>query len=542
MRSLSGSRAWPTAAGAAVLALAAVAQPAAADAAPSPTPPSASGGIVRVSVPDAAAAARLAGLALDRTEASGPGWTDVLLHGPADAARLRGAGLSWTARTPGAAPKAAGTLPSGRTSYRTLADYESEMSALARRHPDRVRRLTLPHRTVEGRRVHGMEIGHRVGARDGRPVFLMVGLHHAREWPSGEMTMEFGYDLLRGDGRDREITRLLDRARVVIVPVVNPDGFDASRSRANEDKRKNCRVVDGEPAPPPLCTRPGSAELGVDVNRNYGFGWGGTGSGDDRTAGDYRGAGPFSEPESRNVRDLVASRQVTTLITNHTYGGTILRPYFSKAEGTTPDEAAYKALSDAMSAQNGYKGMRSGDDYETTGETNDWSYYATRGLGYTFEFGRETFHPDFASLPGEYNGAGPYAGKGARGAFLLALRNAASRDAHSVIRGRAPSGATLKITKSFTLWTSPVGGRARPVPTRLSSTMVVPRGGRFAWDVNPSVRPKSPFTADGVRPVTGLVRERWTLTCTPRHGRGGTTVRVLVDRGREAAVDLRRCR
>ncbi|WP_242884946.1 M14 family metallopeptidase [Actinomadura litoris] len=509
--------------------------------------------IVRVDVPDAPAARRLAGLGLDLTEASGPGWADVVLRSPSDAAALRGAGYTWSDRVADlgadrerdaayAARTARSPLPSGRTSYRTLRDYESEMAALARRNPTRVRAFTLPERTLEGRRVRGIEIGRHVSARDGRPVFLMVGLHHAREWPSGEMAMEFGYDLLRRDGRDREITRLLDTTRVVLVPVVNPDGFNLSRGGgALEYKRKNCRVVDGKGAPPPLCARPGNEELGVDVNRNYGFGWGGTGSSTDRTAGDYHGAGPFSEPESRNIRDLVSSRQVTTLITNHTYGGTILRPYFSKAEGVAPDERAYKALSDAMSAQNGYTGMRSGDDYETTGETNDWSYYATRGLGYTIEFGRKSFHPAFETLVDEYYGTGPTAGKGARGAFLVALRNAADRGAHSVLRGRAPGGATLSITKSFTLWTSPVGTKKpRPVPTHLTSSMRVPANGRFVWDVNPSVRPESPFTPAGQKPVTGLLQEKWTLTCAARGH--SSTVRVLVDRGRQAYLDLGRCR
>jgi len=440
-------------------------------------------------------------------------------------------------------------LPSGRTSYRTLGDYEDDLSKLARTYPSKVRRITLPYRTLEGRKVHGIEIGHHVGARDGRPVFLMMGLHHSREWPSGEMTMEFGYDLLKHDGRDRAITGLLDRARVILVPVVNPDGFNQSRSGPLENKRKNCRIVDGQDAPPPLCSQPENAQLGVDINRNYGFGWGGTGSSADTTKSDYHGAGPFSEPEIRNIRDLVTGRQVTTLITNPTYGGTIRRPYFTKAEGDTPDETAYKALSDKMAAQNGYTGMKSGDDYETTGETNDWSYYATRGLGYTFEFGKDGFHPDFESVAGEYYGTGPYAGKGSRGAFLLALENAVDRDAHSVIAGRAPAGATLRIAKKFTLWTSPwtkadgTTGAPLPVPTALSSTMVVGAGGRFTWDVNPSIRPQSPFTSTGESPVTGLVRESWTLTCTPRGHHGhGATVKVTVDRGQTAKVDLGRCR
>ena len=46
----------------------------------------------------------------------------------------------------------------------------------------------------------------------------------------------------------------------------------------------------------------------------------------------YRGAEAFSEPETQNIRELVSSRQVTTLITNHTFSNLVLRP-----NGVSPD-------------------------------------------------------------------------------------------------------------------------------------------------------------------------------------------------------------
>ena len=33
---------------------------------------------------------------------------------------------------------------------------------------------------------------------DGRPTFVNLGAHHAREWPSGEAPMEFLLDLVPG--------------------------------------------------------------------------------------------------------------------------------------------------------------------------------------------------------------------------------------------------------------------------------------------------------------------------------------------------------
>jgi len=58
--------------------------------------------------------------------------------------------------------------------------------ALVRDNPDLVRPITLNHQTYEGRPVEGIEIASNVNARDGRPSFLQLGVHHAREWPSGE--------------------------------------------------------------------------------------------------------------------------------------------------------------------------------------------------------------------------------------------------------------------------------------------------------------------------------------------------------------------
>ena len=60
-----------------------------------------------------------------------------------------------------------------------------------------------------------------------------MGAHHAREWPSAEHTIEFAFDLLQSYDRGRRRRRardLLSRSRVILVPVVNVDGFKISRA------------------------------------------------------------------------------------------------------------------------------------------------------------------------------------------------------------------------------------------------------------------------------------------------------------------------
>ncbi|MEV0967589.1 M14 family zinc carboxypeptidase [Microtetraspora glauca] len=427
-----------------------------------------------------------------------------------------------------AAEQTAG-LPSGRTTYRTITDYNNEMLTLSDQHPDLVKHITLPHKTRQGREVYGIEVSSDVNSSEGKPVLFMMGMHHGNEWPSGEHTLEFAYDLINNAGKDPQITRLLDQARVIFVPVVNVDGFILNR-------RTGCGVS-------PTC----ASSAGVDINRNYPFGWG-SNAGSNAT---NRGPGPGSEPEVQNIMDLTTANQVTVLITNHTSGHTLLRPPLEKRAGDTPDEAVYAALTDAMSAKNGYTGMKSGFDYETTGETPDWSYYATRGLGFTFEIMKtQSTNNTYPEVIEDYLGTGRYAGKSNREAFLVALEYAADPAGHSVITGKAPKGAVLTITKDFDLWTAPIlqaGGVIDPpraIPTHLRSSLVAPTNGKFTWHVNPSIRPVPAYTGTGVV-ATGpgnFLRESWTLTCARPTGEILETVHVTVDRGEQVDVRLQECK
>ena len=491
--------------------------------------------LVTVDTPTRADKALLQTLGLDLTEHAGHDYVEVVLHNATDLARLAGSGLDHDVRIPDlnlrtaqnnradaayAAATVKSPLPSGRDAYRTLADYNNDLRSLATIRPAIAKRIELPHQSLDGRTVYGIEIGRDVqAAEDGRPTFVLLGVHHAREWPSGELAMEFAYDLVKSYGTDQRITRLLDRSRVVVVPVVNVDGFELSRTDGaavdmreldgggtvslaatpgNAYKRKNCRVVDGQDTPDGTC-RAGSATspigfgTGVDLNRNYGGFWGGPGASDLVADPTYRGAGPFSEPETQNVRELVSSRQVTTLISNHTFSNLVLRPngvhpdtigHDGEPVGNAPDEAGLKALGAKMTAANGYANIHGWELYDTTGTTEDWSYNATGGYGYTFEIGPDEFHPPFPEVVEEYLGSGQYAGKGNREAYLAALENTVDTANHAVITGKAPQGATLRLRKQFSTptWDS-------SFTDSLNTTMTVPANGRYTWDVNQSTRP-----------------------------------------------------
>ncbi|MBA2383543.1 MAG: peptidase M14 [Actinobacteria bacterium] len=487
--------------------------------------------LVRVSTPTRAAIRKLTSLGLDLTEHGGNGFRELVLHGAADARKLGQAGFISVVRVSDLAARSRAdrradrtyarsivqsSLPSGRTTYRHLDDYGSEMKQLAQANPTLVKTITLPNTTWEGRPVEGIEITTNVNERDGKPVFLQMGVHHAREWPSGEHALEWAYELVNGylAGNPR-VTSLVNATRTIVIPVVNPDGFNISREAGElggggqgrdgnetvnivghpyEYRRKNCRFADDSPAG--NCAQPalGLAAAGVDPNRNYGGFWGGAGASSDPLNETYRGPGPFSEPETQNVRHVVSTRQVTTLITNHTFSNLVLRAPGVATQGTSPDEAIYKALGDAMAAENGYASLYGYELYDTTGTTEDWSYWSTGGLGFTFEIGPSNFHPPYAQVVAEYEGTTAAAGrkgKGNREAYFKAQENTADADKHSVIAGFAPAGAVLRLTKSFQTPTSqrnPDGSYVTFSDT-LETTTVVPVSTQFEWHVNPSTRP-----------------------------------------------------
>ncbi len=572
--------------------------------------------LVQVQTPTLADRNVVANSGLDATEHAGHDYVEVVLHEPAHEQVLADLGYGWTVTTPDLIAlehqrimadaayfraTSASPLPSGRTTYRVLADFEQEIDALVAANPNLVKRISLG-TSVEGRDLIGVEIARDVARPDdGRPVFLMFGIHHAREWPSAEAPMEFIHDLVNDfNAGDARTVDLLARARAIIVPVSNPDGYDASRTSGdlidlntvegggtvtilatpgNAYKRKNCRIVDGQTQPAGTCvgfSSPGGYGIGIDLNRNYGALWGGPGTdGFPNTASPvYRGPDPFSEPETQAIRTLISTRQVTTLISNHTFSNLLLRPVGVQPNtvgpdgfpiGFSPDECftapdgsdrGMQTLGERMTAQTGYSNQFGWELYDTTGTTEDYSYNATGGYGYTFEIGPDQFHPPYEEVVAEYVGdtaaaasvtpgnavdlttatgrscpGTPYqhstVGGGLREAYYIALENAADAATHSVLTGDAPAGAEITVSRSgtFPLWD------ASTVEDTVTTTMTTTQDGRFEYHVNPSTRPfvaSRPYTdgeppAPVITPVTSDTQTGNTQPPGAGSGAGGTT-------------------
>src|SRR3954471_8997879 len=421
-------------------------------------------------------------------------------------------------------------LPSGRKEYRNLEDFEGELKQIVAKYPSIARPVELPHKSFQGRPLMGVELSDNVGAKDdGKPVYFVMGTHHAREWPAAEIPMEFAWYIAKGFGGDDQVTSLLKRERIVVVPVINPDGYVTSRTTPSaydttgqsgfdtaEEiatggfgayRRKTCSgaVPDG--------TFPCLLQWGVDPNRNYGEGWGGAGASSNPYTQTFRGLSPWSESETQAVHEYSRSRQVTALLTVHNFASLVLRPPGLRVKGKAIDEDRMKQLGDEMAADTGYTSQYSWQLYDTSGTTEDWNYAAAGTYGYTIELGPADwqggmFHVEYPrAVVEQWTGRKSRAGKGMRAAMLTLAEAAANPKDHAVIQGKAPAGSILRLKRVFQTATGSGGSEctvadptdltdgcygsneAQKIDDFVDSTTVVPASGKYSWHVGPSTRP-----------------------------------------------------
>jgi carboxypeptidase T len=312
------------------------------------------------------------------SEHEGPGLPlDVVV--PSDQlAELTRAGVSWQVLVPdidavAAAEAARLHSPAAHTAdwfaeyrdYRAIADHLGELADAA---PGRAR-LEVIGNSVENRPLWALKIG---GGAPGAVPMLINGTLHAREWIASMVATCVADRLIRDYDRDPAIRAFVDRTELWVVPVVNPDGYQLTWA-GQRFWRKNRQ-----------------GRFGVDLNRNFSVGFGGTGSSGVPASETYRGPNAFSEPESRALRDLAKREHVALHIDFHAYGQIVLYPWGFK--GTPPaDRDRLAAVGDrvtsaAIAAHGTPFTLSSGVEfYPAAGILTDWMYGEAGALSYTIE-------------------------------------------------------------------------------------------------------------------------------------------------------------
>ncbi len=227
---------------------------------------------------------------------------------------------------------------------------------LSQRYPNIVSYQVLG-QSLEDRSIFGIRL--HTGTAVPQTEFRILGCHHGNELMSAEVVFRIAKYFAENHDSDTEVSNILQRASVLFVPVVNPDGRWAF-------VRENAR--------------------GIDLNRNYGYHW---------ILQETGGEHAFSEPEVQAIALDHFRHHYSVSLSFHTYGD-IVNYVWNYSPNPTPDESSLYLLSNLYSSFTGYSVIRGYQWYKTNGDTNDFSYGLSGDFDWTIEVANDGIDDVFA--------------------------------------------------------------------------------------------------------------------------------------------------
>jgi murein tripeptide amidase MpaA len=294
----------------------------------------------------------------------------------------------------------------GYSCYRTVEETSASMAQLATAYPGLVRLVdggdSYEKATAGGNPGYDLQVlvATNMALPGPKPRFFLMGAIHAREYTTAETVMRFAEELITGYGTDPDATWLLDNFELHVLPQSNPDGRKLAEQGYSQ--RKNRR-------PGGTCSEPptSSSQIGIDLNRNSSYMWGGAGTSTSKCNLTYRGASALSEPETAAVQSYMASifpdqrgpgatdpaPSTTTgvMITLHSYAGLVLYPW-GYGSASAPNLTELATLGRKFGYHNRYAVCQAPIClYAASGTTDDWAYGELGIASYTFEIGSAFF-------------------------------------------------------------------------------------------------------------------------------------------------------
>ncbi|XP_073199662.1 carboxypeptidase A1-like [Lepidochelys kempii] len=259
-------------------------------------------------------------------------------------------------------------------SYHTLDEIYNFMDLLVAANPNLVSKIQIGN-SYEGRPLYVLKFS--TGGTKRPAIWIDTGIH-SREWVTQASGVWFAKKIVDSYGKDPSLTSILDNLDIFLEIVTNPDGFAFTHTK-NRMWRKTRSINSG------------SACIGVDPNRNWDAGFGGSGASSNPCSETYRGPYANSEREVKAIVDFVKSHgNIKTFISIHSYSQLLLYPYgYTKTRAPDYQEldniakAAVAALSSLYDTQYRYGSIIT-TIYQASGGTIDWTY--NQGIKYSFTF------------------------------------------------------------------------------------------------------------------------------------------------------------
>lgn len=236
--------------------------------------------------------------------------------------------------------------------------------------------------------IWAIKISDRAKMDEDEPRILLTGAHHGREPLSVEICLYLINQFCTKYRSHPDFKKWIDNFEIWIVPVVNPDGFsqifDSTKNLTwwRKNLRDNNRNGIFDP------------EIdGVDINRNYNFNWE-LGGSDESSSQFYRGIAPFSENETRAIKNLVEDKRFCLILDFHSFGESVLYPWGNQTD--PPDLPLILEIAYGLASK--IKKIGSIKSYDVIpldakmGQSSVWHYGVHGIMGFIVETG-DTYLP-----------------------------------------------------------------------------------------------------------------------------------------------------
>ena len=231
----------------------------------------------------------------------------------------------------------------------------ADAQKLAAQYPDLIQIGSIG-QSVEGRELLLIKLG------TGPKKLLLLGAHHAREYITSTFLMETADEYAQaaateGTYGDYDLSALLKKVTVYIVPMVNPDGVNLVQNGVeaakDPEKVKSMRMMK-------TSYSEWKANInGVDLNRQYPCHWDEKASNTDVPSSEmYKGTAPATEPEVQAVIALCKDNDFLLAASFHSKGDVI---YWADS-GTENAIPAGASIAQSLADVTGYKLMPVSED------------------------------------------------------------------------------------------------------------------------------------------------------------------------------------
>gem|GEM_PF-639518 len=306
------------------------------------------------------------------------------------------------------------------TSYHSYDEMTANLKSLAEQRPDICKLVSLG-KSHEGRDIWALKISKGAqGDTSDKPGVVFTGAVHAREWISEEVPLYLANTLVNNYDSDEETKTRVDNSEIWIAPMLNPDGYEYSRTKDKYWRKNRRPITDIGKGDFRELGRKRTYGVGVDLNRNFYDGkpahydmWRPAGdlpfdykddfsaTSDNPREDEYRGPDGASESEVKSILGLeLGHKNIKGVIDFHAYGEVIIYPWAHKKE-PVENAATYKKLGKKLNKAlgNTYKVIAGADfDYMNSG-SSDTVLQANKIINFTIELaksfwpGKKTIEP-----------------------------------------------------------------------------------------------------------------------------------------------------